>query len=172
MGTEETFCTTDRNRFVTPLAANYLPRIHPCAVAPEIPANTVRMSHQNNPPKRVEPEVFPPIDITVTANKVGILCRTVITRAAWQVCTDLPTDSPPEPGGIFDACWMLRCAISDLTAASTQYHPGGECMTFPLLTQTCGEEIPTLRQLKAVIVPDPVGKPLITISLPTEVSHV
>jgi hypothetical protein len=129
------------------------------------------MINQNTPPNRVDSGFPLPIDITVTANKVGILCRTVITQAAWQVCTDQPADSPPEPGGIFDACWMLRCAICGLTAATTQHHPGGECMVFPLLTQIGGEETPILRQLKAVIGPDPEGKALITLSLPSEVSR-
>lgn len=116
--------------------------------------------------------MLPPIDITVAAKKVGILCRTVITQAAWRACTDLPIDSPPEHGGIFDACWMLRCAVSGLAESSVQRHPDGETMVFSLFTQTDGEEEPILRQLKAVIRPDIGGKPLITLSLTTEVSHV
>jgi len=130
------------------------------------------MINQNNPPNRVDSGFPLPIDITVTANKVGILCRTVITRAAWQACTVMPVDSPPEPGGIFDACWMLRCAVCGLSEAAIQRHPDGETMVFSLFTQTGGEEEPTLRQLKAVIRPDLSGKPLITLSLPTEVPHV
>jgi len=129
------------------------------------------MRNHKNPRKRIEPELLPPIDITITANKVGILCRTVITQAAWQACTDQPADSPPEPGGIFDACWMLRCAVSGQTEASTERHPDGETMVFSLFTQTGGKEEPRLRQLKAAIRSDPIGQPLITLSLPAEVSH-
>ncbi|MGV3756014.1 MAG: hypothetical protein ACO1QS_11580 [Verrucomicrobiota bacterium] len=129
------------------------------------------MRNHINPRKRVEPDLLPPIDITATANKVGILCRTVISRAAWQACTDQPTDSPNEPGGIFDACWMLRCAVSGLAEASVLRHPDGESIIFSLFTQTGSEEEPILRQLKAVIRPDHAGKPLITLSLPAEVSR-
>ncbi len=104
------------------------------------------------------------VDVTATAQEMGIRYPVALTHAAWAKCVKAPVStanvSAAERVRLWDVLWMFRgaarCASTDLTEIPFALYVGNDAAEMALVA------------LKAVCGPGDNAEPVITIMLPEE----
>jgi hypothetical protein len=103
------------------------------------------------------------IDVSQTAKEAGVKYPVALTHAAWQHCVAVPPGvaCQDEAGRLWDAVWLLACAIRRGAA-------GQEVRFAVRVRNSNGQRMPPLVRLKALCGPGDQGEPVLTIMLPDE----
>jgi hypothetical protein len=105
------------------------------------------------------------IDVTPTAQQLGITFPVTITRPLWEVgiVTNQSLSEEDQTGRLRDILMAFRLRLSSLTTVSP-------LLDFPALLTLPPSQVPQPVPLFALIEPDPTHQATVTLLLPNEVS--